>query len=122
MSKDRIFIGIGSTVLALRVADGQEIWRQRLASFRGSDVTGVVLLGDRLYANCSGELYCLDPGTGHVHWKNALKGLGMGYIAIAGAQTTASDAAQQVLAQAQAANAAAAAAVVAATTAASSSS
>ena len=45
MSKDRIFIGIGSTVLALRVADGQEIWRQRLATFRGNDVTGVVLLG-----------------------------------------------------------------------------
>lgn len=122
MSKDRIFIGIGSTVLALRVADGQEIWRQRLATFRGNDVTGVVLLGDRLYANCSGELYCLDPGTGHVHWKNALKGLGMGYIAIAGAQSTASDAAQQALAQAQAASAAAAAAAVAATTAASSSS
>jgi len=122
MSKDRIFIGIGSTVLALRVADGQEIWRQRLATFRGNDVTGVALLGDRLYANCSGELFCMDPGTGHIHWKNALKGLGMGYIALAGAQATASDAAQQALAQAQAASAAAAAAAVAATTAASASS
>jgi len=122
MSKDRIFIGIGSTVLALRVADGQEIWRQRLATFRGNDVTGVVLLGDRLYANCSGELYCLDPGTGHIHWKNALKGLGMGYIAIAGAQYTASDAAQQALENSSMKKTLIALAAVAATSAASSSS
>lgn len=121
MSKDRIFIGIGSTVLALRVADGQEVWRQRLATFGGNSVTGVALLGDRLYANCAGELYCMDPGTGHIHWKNALKGLGTGYIAIAGAQATTSDAAQQALAQAQAASAAAAAATIAATSSASSS-
>lgn len=118
MSKDRIFIGIGSTVLALRVADGQEVWRQRLATFGGNSVTGVVLLEGRLYANCAGELYCLDPGTGHIHWKNALKGLGTGYIAIAGAQTTPSDAAQQALAQAASA---AAAATLAATSSASNS-
>lgn len=113
MFDDRIFIAIGSTVLALRVVDGQEIWRRPLATFRRAEVTGVTLLGDRLYANCAGELYCLDPATGHVHWKNPLKGLGTGYIAIAGTQGTARDAAQWTSAQAQTASAAATAAMAA---------
>ncbi len=86
MFKDRIFIGIGGRVLALRIIDGQEIWRQRLATMAGG-VTSVVLIGDRLYATCSGELTCLDPMTGHIHWTNGLSGLGTGFLSIAGADS-----------------------------------
>lgn len=84
MFKDRIFIAIGGKVLALRVIDGQEIWRQRLATMAGG-ITSVALVGDRLYATCCGELTCLDPATGHIHWCNKLSGLGTGFISIAGA-------------------------------------
>lgn len=86
MFKDRIFLGIGGKVLALRVIDGQEIWRQKLATL-ASGVTGVILLGDRLYATCQGELSCLDPATGHIHWQNTLPGMGTGFIALASADS-----------------------------------
>lgn len=111
MYKDRVFLGIGGKVLALRVFDGQEIWRQKLASM-AAGVTGVALIGDRLYATCQGELTCLDPATGHIHWKNTLSGLGTGYLALAGS----SEAEGAGAAAAQAAGAA----VIIATTAASS--
>jgi hypothetical protein len=28
-------------------------------------------------------LFCLDPATGHIRWKNELKGMGWGLISIA---------------------------------------
>lgn len=110
MSTDRIYLGIGSTVLALRVADGSEVWRQRLATFSGGGMTGVALIGGRVYASCAGELTCLDPATGHIHWRNPLKGLGTGFICLAGAESA------QGMAAAQAASASSSAAVIASTT------
>lgn len=86
MFKDRIFLGIGGKVLALRVIDGQEIWRQKLATMAGG-VTGVALIGDRLYGTCQGKLTCLDPTTGRIHWQNNLTGMGTGFIALAGADS-----------------------------------
>lgn len=113
MFQDRIFIGIGGKVLALRTMDGQEIWRKKLATLAGG-ITTVALIGGRLYATCQGELTCLDPATGHIHWCNTLSGLGTGFIALAGAD--ASPAAGQ--AASDAASAAAMVAVMAATSAA----
>ncbi|HYK90244.1 MAG TPA: hypothetical protein VE398_15825, partial [Acidobacteriota bacterium] len=45
----------------------------------------VALSESELYAATKGELFCLDPATGHVRWHNPLKGLGRGLIAIAAA-------------------------------------
>lgn len=111
-----IYLGIGGHVLALDPATGREIWRTSIGSSWGSaGITGVTLLGGRLYATCQGELTCLDPQTGAVQWKNTLSGMGTGFIALAGGEdqgAAASDAAAQVQATA-AASAAVAAAMIA---------
>ena len=77
-----LFIGISGSVLALDRATGQEVWRTKL---RSGDFVSVVLDGGALYAAARGELYCLDPGTGQVRWKNPLTGLGWGLVTSASA-------------------------------------
>jgi len=74
-----VHIGIKGHVIALDSVTGQEIWRTRL---RG-DFVNLALADGNLYATANGQLYCLDPGTGHIRWKNELKGLGFGLISIA---------------------------------------
>lgn len=85
MSDSPIFVGIGGSVLAIDASTGQERWRQKINS--GATYTTVALLHDRLYATASGEIWCLDPVTGTVVWHNRLKGLGVGYVSIAGAES-----------------------------------
>jgi len=75
-----LFIGIKGTAVALDRASGKELWRTVL---RSSDFVNIVLDGGELYAAAQGELYCLDPATGHIRWHNELKGLGRGLITIA---------------------------------------
>src|SRR5215475_15134996 len=75
-----LFIGIAGSVLALDRATGQEIWRTKL---RSTDFVNVVLEDGALYAAARGEMYCLDPGTGEIRWKNPLTGLGWGLVTIA---------------------------------------
>jgi outer membrane protein assembly factor BamB len=77
-----LFIGIAGCVLALDRATGQEIWRTKL---KGSELVNVVLEDGALYAAARGEMYCLDPATGNIRWKNPLTGLGWGLITIASA-------------------------------------
>jgi outer membrane protein assembly factor BamB len=77
-----LFIGIAGSVLALDRATGQEIWRTKL---RSTDFVNVVLEDGALYAAARGEMYCLDPGTGEIRWKNPLTGLGWGLVTIASA-------------------------------------
>ncbi|HLK62405.1 MAG TPA: PQQ-binding-like beta-propeller repeat protein [Bryobacteraceae bacterium] len=74
-----IYIGIHGCVLALDRATGEEIWRTKL---RG-DFVNVVLQDGALYAASGGEMFCLDPSSGHIRWNNRLKGLGLGLITIA---------------------------------------
>jgi outer membrane protein assembly factor BamB len=62
-----------------------------------------------LYAAASGELFALDPATGHILWNNKLKGLGIGFVTIAGSNQTPPAAAELRRRQAQAAAAAGAA-------------
>jgi hypothetical protein len=59
---------------------GKEVWTSPL---KGADFVNVVLDKGQLFAATKGELYCLDPATGHIRWKNELKGMGWGLIAIA---------------------------------------
>jgi outer membrane protein assembly factor BamB len=87
MSDTPVYVGIGGSVLALDAKTGQELWRQKINS--GATYTTVALVRGRLYATASGELWCLDPATGAVVWHNRLKGLGVGYVSIAGAEVEA---------------------------------
>ena len=84
MSDIPVYVGIGGSVLALDAKTGQELWRQKINS--GATYTTVALVRGRLYATASGELWCLDSATGTVIWHNRLKGLGVGYVSIAGAE------------------------------------
>lgn len=84
MSDIPVYVGIGGSVLALDASTGQELWRQKINS--GATYTTVALVRGRLFATASGELWCLDPATGTVIWHNRLKGLGVGYVSIAGAE------------------------------------
>ena len=77
-----LFIGIAGSVLALDRATGQEIWRTKL---RSTDFVNVVLEDGALYAAARGEMYCLDPATSEIRWKNPLTGLGWGLVTIASA-------------------------------------
>jgi hypothetical protein len=40
-------------------------------------------IGARELGTASGELFCLDPASGHIRWQNGLKGLGRGLVTIA---------------------------------------
>lgn len=82
MNSDVIYAGINGNVLALDPETGAERWRRHL---KPSQVVTLVRRGPRLIAAAAGELWCLDAATGEVVWHNKLKGLGLGYIAIAGA-------------------------------------
>jgi outer membrane protein assembly factor BamB len=56
------------------------LWRTKLKS---SDFVNVVLDDNALYAASSGQLFCLDPATGTIRWRNKLAGLGWGLVTIA---------------------------------------
>lgn len=113
MHPNLVFIGIQSTVLALRVEDGQEVWRQNLGGAFSSTFTSVTWVNGRVYACSKGEVTCLDPATGHILWRNPLRGLGTGFVTVAGGDPASAVAASQAQSQAQASAAAAAAAMVA---------
>lgn len=121
MFQDRIFLGVGGHVVALNVIDGHELWRIKLTGMWSSGfVTGVTLLEGRLYATSNGEITCLDPATGRVHWHNGLAGLGTGFIAVAGSDASGPAATSQTAQATTASTAAMAAAVIVTTTAATS--
>ena len=75
-----VFVGIGRSVVALHRDTGEKVWATRI---KGYDFVNVVLDGDRLYATCGGEIFCLDPITGDGLWHNPLKGFGTGLASIA---------------------------------------
>lgn len=75
-----VYIGIKGCVLALDRATGAQVWS---TSLRGGEFVNVVLSEGELYGATKGELYCLDPATGHIRWHNPLKGLGWGLVSIA---------------------------------------
>jgi outer membrane protein assembly factor BamB len=75
-----IFVGIKSSVVALDVRTGEEVWRAKL---KGSEFVTVLWDGEALVAANAGELFALDPETGMVLWHNPLKGMGMGLVSLA---------------------------------------
>lgn len=81
MKSEAIYAGISGHVVALDPQDGTERWRRLL---KPSQTMTLVRRGACLIAAAAGELWCLDATTGDVIWCNKLKGLGVGFIAIAG--------------------------------------
>lgn len=75
-----ILVGIHGSVVALERSTGMELWRTKLKS---SDFVNVVLDGDDIFATTKGEIFCLDPATGSIRWRNPLKGLGWGLASMA---------------------------------------
>jgi len=98
---ERLYVGIGDSVVALDPATGEEIWRTKLQ--RMSSFVTVAFLHGRIYAATGGEIYCLDPVTGEVVWHNKMKGLGMGYVTFAGEEAATQVVTQAALRQSQAA-------------------
>ena len=79
LSKSILLSGIKGHVIALDKATGHEVWRTKLT--RG-DFVNILLDGDFLFAATSGEVYCLDAGTGTVLWKNPMRGMGLGVVTL----------------------------------------
>ena len=75
-----VFLGIKGSAIALDETTGTQVWATRLI---GSDFVNLILGQNKLYATTKGEVFCLDPGTGEILWKNPLKGLGQGLVCIA---------------------------------------
>ncbi len=105
--QSNVFIGIKGTVVALDASTGQEIWRTDLP---GAYFVNVASVGAGLYASTKGEMFSLDPATGSVLWHNKLKGLGVGFVTIAGGRQVPTAAALLKQRQSDAGAAAAAAA------------
>ena len=82
-TSDLVIVGIGRSVVALNGTTGEQVWATRL---KGYDFVNVVLDGRRILATSCGEIFCLDPLTGHLLWHNRLKGFGTGLASIATAQ------------------------------------
>jgi outer membrane protein assembly factor BamB len=101
---ETIYIGIGGHVAAIDTTTGEELWRTKLK--RNSYIT-VLVRPNAVFGAASGELFCLDPATGAIRWRNGLPGLGTGIIAFG-------DNVPSVMASAIANDAAAAAAAAAA--------
>jgi outer membrane protein assembly factor BamB len=79
-----LYVGIRTHVLAIDPSSGVEVWRTKLEGqrMRTNDYVYLTLVGERLYATSSGELYCLEKTTGEVRWHNQLTGLGTGLVSI----------------------------------------
>lgn len=117
--ENRIYLGVGGSVVCLDKTTGEEFWRTPI---RRGQLTSIMIDGDIILAHSGGHLFGLKASSGTILWENPLKGLGYGYAIMASASATAqaaTAAASQIQAQAAAT---AATAAVAASAAASSSS
>lgn len=85
MTHDTLYIGCNGNVVAIRVADGLELWRTALPVgflVHGQDVC-VLHQEGRVYAGTHGHLFCLDAASGQVLWANELRGLGHNDVTLA---------------------------------------
>lgn len=110
-----VYIGVKSTIVALDRKTGGEVWRTDLPAKYRSSASFVNVFRDEegLFASCAGEVFSLDPRSGELLWRNELKKLGTGLVAIASDLGTGAQAG--ALAQAQHQAQAAAATTTAAT-------
>jgi outer membrane protein assembly factor BamB len=108
-----VYVGIASSVVALRKEDGSLAWSTRLR--RSTQLVSVLHDGPRVFAIAGGEVSCLDARTGELLWHNELRGYGRSWAVLAGSSQDAAGASAATAAQA--ASTAAMVAAVTATTA-----
>jgi outer membrane protein assembly factor BamB len=70
-----VFVGLNGWVAALDRDNGEVVW---YCSELDSGYTTLLLDGDRLIASTNGYLYCLDPQSGRIVWRNPMRGYGTG--------------------------------------------
>lgn len=81
MPKDFLVIGIGNHILAIDKSTGEEIWRTQLGQAAPLQIS-LHIEDEKVFAGYFGRLYCLETRTGKILWKNNLRGLGNGLVAI----------------------------------------
>ena len=99
-NQKRMYIGVGSHVVAIDPTTGNELWRTKLKT---SQFVTISVSERNIFAGAGGELFCLDATTGEILWRNKLKGLGWGLVSFGSPSDVAAAAA---IAAAQAAAAA----------------
>jgi outer membrane protein assembly factor BamB len=83
-----IILGTNGNVAAIDPTTGELLWATPLetgglfSSTRSEDVS-VILRDGKVFAGCSGHLFCLDAASGHILWHNDLKGFGHNDISLA---------------------------------------
>ena len=76
-----LFVGIKGRVMRIDRSTGRILWETYLS---GSQFVNIQTNGDEVLAATRGELFCLDPDTGGIKWKNGLPGMGWGIVTISG--------------------------------------
>ena len=109
--QDLVFVGIKGSVLALHRDTGEQIWLAKI----GGDFVNVTVEGDKIFASCQGEIFCLDPLNGKRLWHNPLKGYGIGLATMAFSGASSGSRATALAQKARQDQAAAASAAVTAT-------
>ncbi|HWB28411.1 MAG TPA: PQQ-binding-like beta-propeller repeat protein [Chitinophagaceae bacterium] len=92
MQTEVIVAGCNGYVSAIRVSDGEEIWRTKLwasvfGGSRGLDVS-VIINGPAIIAGCSGRVFALNAIDGKILWENDLKGIGYNEVSLAAQGTS----------------------------------
>lgn len=82
LPRDLMYVGIAGHVVALDTRTGSERWRTRL---KRSTALMLTTDGEHILASGAGEVFCLDPTTGRILWRNPMKGLGLGTATLLGA-------------------------------------
>ena len=67
---DLVFVGIKANAIALNRSTGAIVWQTPLPAGLGGGFVHLVLDAENLYATTSGEIFCLDPATGQIRWRN----------------------------------------------------
>ena len=101
-----ICVGIKGRVLALNRRSGETLWETKLV---GNQFVNVHWEGNNVIAATRGEVYCPDPKSGKIKWRNGLPGMGWGMVTIAGAEGNARAIIEALHRQQQAASSGAAA-------------
>ena len=73
-----LLLGLKSRVTAISRKDGQQIWSTELPVKLGGEFVTLLCDGAKVFAYSSGQLHCLDLGTGRILWSNKLPGFGYG--------------------------------------------
>ncbi len=79
---DVIFMGLNSRVIALNRSSGQTLWDCKLGGVLGDGFISLTSDGQRVFAFCKGQIYCLDASSGNIVWTNELKGFGYGIASV----------------------------------------